>query len=99
MSIPAHRVFASEAALERGRRLLPGRCLENEVERAIKSGRKTTWVPSWVACPPPLGVGERYVVLDREIGVGCVVRKCRSRLTGQRVWRVIRVLPIRRRRK
>jgi hypothetical protein len=44
-------------------------------------------------------VGERYVVLDREIGVGCVVRKCRSRLTGQRVWRVIRVLPIRRRRK
>ena len=70
-------IFASRAACEAARRLLPGRVLENDVETALIAGHITN------------SNSRKVVFLDR--GVVATIRRERSLLTGRRCWRVIRV--------
>ena len=81
-------VYATGSALRQAQRLLPGKVLEVEVERAIHGGRKRPFLPRDVA-GPALAADERSVLLD---GCVAVVKRSRARLSERRAWLVVRVV-------
>jgi hypothetical protein len=91
VSIPPSRVFAAPSVLRDAERLLPGRVLELEVERAILAGRKRTKPLPGVSVS--LRPGERFVLLDQN--AAAVIAKAPSPLLGQPSWRITRLLQLR----
>ena len=81
-------VYATGSALRQAQRLLPGKVLEVEVERAIHAGRKRPYLPRDVP-GPELAADERCVLLD---GAAAICKKSRARLSERRAWLVVRVM-------
>jgi hypothetical protein len=80
-------VYATRGALRAAERLLPGRCLEVEVEKAMLAGGKHR------DAALAERAGERFVVVDENV-VAALARR-RSPLTRRPSWMVTRLLPLR----
>jgi hypothetical protein len=84
-------VYASRAALERARTLMPGQCLERRVEGAILAGRKRKRAPDGINVRLD-NPDARFVLLDGT--TGAIVVRQPSPLTGKKSWLVTSVFPV-----
>ena len=88
--IPPHRIFATTRVLRDAERLLPGRCLEVEVERAILAGRKRRNPKPGMSVR--LADGERFVLIDENVAAAVAKRPSPM---GRPSWMVTRLVHLR----
>ena len=83
-------VYASNRATRQATDLLPGRCLENVVEQAICSGKKTRHPYGGLPALDPDG---RYVsLIDGRLVA--VLSKRTSHLTHRKAWNIDRLVEL-----